>query len=176
MRWAVIRGKDLLRYELDDKGQLEPGAKRYPVETDPKPVIDPHTEYLDSFAEFDPLRQVMRVKYMIGLQPPKPDVPEGATVIIQQVPAAVDTSAIDAQVAALQAKLAEMQAAQDAQAAAQSVGALMAAIQHGTPAEAEAAAAELQRVAAAAGMSVEQLAASWAEKRDRTIATLKGAA
>lgn len=176
MRFAILRGKDLLRYELDDKGPLEPGAKRYPVETDPKPTIDPHTEYLDSYAELDPLRQVMRVKYMIGLQPPKPDVPEGATVIIQQVPAQIDLTATDQQIAALQAKLAEMQAAQDAQAAAQSVGALMAAIQHGTPAEAEAAAAELQRVAAAAGMSVEQLAAGWAAKRDQTIATLKGAA
>ena len=42
--------------------------------------------------------------------------------------------------------------------------------------KAEAAAAELQRVAAAAGMTVEQLAAGWAAKRDQTIATLKGAA
>lgn len=175
MKFAHVRGSKIQAITWQHGSPLPPGCVELPIVIEPKPSIS-HTEELDSFYEVAAGRTHVVCRYIVQDRAPERAIPDGSTVIIQQVPAAVDTSSIDAQVAALQAKLAEMQAAQDAQTAAQSVGALMAAIQHGTPAEAEAAASELQRVAAAAGMTVEQLAASWAAKRDQAIATLKGAA
>lgn len=164
MKFAILRGNDFLRYELDDKGQLEPGAKRYPVEIDPQPQYDRKTEYLEEYLERDPLRQVVCVRYTKGVKPPKPAVPEGATVIIQQVPAQVDLSATDQQIAALQARLAEMQAAQAETQAAARIGDLIGTVMNGKDDAAIAAANALVPMAEAQGLSVDEFVRRWLNK------------
>lgn len=170
MNYAIVRGTQFLRYDLDDGGAIPPGCTRYPVEVGPQPEHDPALFELESAPAIDAGRGVVVIVYTAVPRPQmiNPPAVAGQTIIQQ-----ADTSAIEAQVAALQAMLAQMQQrpAYDMDSALLATVAICA--RDGDPDSI----ARLEPIAAKRGMTVSELVEELIAARIRaTEQALKGAA
>lgn len=170
MNYAIVRGTQFLRYELDDGGAIPPGCTRYPVEVGPQPEHDPALFDLESAPAIDASRGVVVIVYTAVPRPQMINPPSVAgQTIIQQA----DTSALESQVAALQAMLARMQQrpAYDMESA------LLATVAIGARDGDPESIARLQPIAEKRGMTVPELVDELIAARIRaTEQALKGAA
>lgn len=170
MKYAIVRGTQLLRYEHDDKAEVEPGCRRYPVEVAAQPEHDPERWMLESSPAIDTARGVVVIVYTAVPRPQMINPPSVAgQTIIQQA----DTSALESQIAALQAMLARMQQrpAYDMESA------LLATVAIGARDGDPESIARLEPIAAKRGMTVPELIDELIAARIRaTEEALKGAA
>lgn len=172
MNYAIVRGTQFLRYELDDGGAIPPGCTRYPVEVGPQPEHDPEHWMLESAPAIDTARGVVVIVYTAVPRPQlinPPTLSSPGSTVVQQA----DTSALEAQVAALQAMLAQMQQrpAYDMDSALLATVAICA--RDGDPDSI----ARLEPIAAKRGMTVSELVEELIAARIRaTEQALKGAA
>lgn len=170
MNYAIVRGTQFLRYEMDDKAAVEPGCRRYPVEVAAQPEHDPEHWMLESAPAIDTARGVVVIVYTAVPRPQMINPPSVAgQTIIQQA----DTSALESQIAALQAMLARMQQrpAYDMESA------LLATVAIGARDGDPESIARLEPIAAKRGMTVPELIDELIAARIRaTEEALKGAA
>lgn len=169
MNFAIVRGTQFLRYEIDDGGAIPPGCTRYPVEVGPQPEHDPALFDLESAPAIDASRGVVVIVYTAVPRPQlinPPSLPGEGQTIIQQA----DTSGLEAQVAALQAMLAQMQRKPLLDLA-------FIAVHSDEPGEPEKAREMLRPAAEKRGLTVDAyIAELLAERRQATDEALKGAA
>jgi len=144
-KFAILRGSEILRFEsTEDTQPLPPECKRVPVEFAPKPEIGPNQARLPKY-DFDASRGVVIVGYQVIDEIPRP-APAETSVVVEQA----DTSAVNAEIAALKQQIAEMQAASH-------LSWLCFTAANAEAAEAAKARAELEPIAKARGITVQQL-------------------
>lgn len=172
MKFAILKGRELLRYEHGDDNEVPPGARRLPVVVQAKPDHDPQTQYLDSYWQLADDGSCVGILYTVHDNPPVISVPAPAPVVVERIERIIEQTS-NAQVEALTRALVEMQAAQR-------VGEIIFAAMNGTDDAAKAAISQLEPLAAARGQSVEDYVREWITNRDaqaeRAMAMLKGAA
>lgn len=174
MKWAVIKGKDLVRFEEHDaRREVPPGAKRYPVVIQQKPDHDPSTQYLDSYWQLADDHSCVGILYTLHDKPPEPNVPQGTSppVVVERVVERIVEQTSNDQVEALRRAVAEMQAAQAETQAAARIGDLIGTVMNGKDDAAEAAATALIPFATERGMTVPEFVLWWVSRDN-----IKGAA
>ena len=173
MKFAIIKGRELLRYEHGDDNEVPPGARRLPVVVQAKPDHDPQTQYLDSYWQLADDGSCVGILYTVHDNPPKTPPPPFGEAPPQVIVERIIEQTSNAQVEALTRALVEMQAAQR-------VGEIIFAAMNGTDDAAKAAISQLEPLAAARGQNVEDFVREWITNRDaqaeRAMAMLKGAA
>jgi hypothetical protein len=165
-KFAILRGSEILRFEsTEDTQPLPPECKRMPVAFAPKPEIGPNQARLPKY-DFDQARGVVIVGYQVIDEMPRPA--PAATVVVEQA----DTSAVNTEIAALKQQLIEMQAASH-------LSWLCFTASNAEAAEASKARAELEPIAKARGVTVQQLiehvSAAQAAAAAAAMAALRGA-
>lgn len=173
MKWAVIKGKELVRFEEHDaQREVPPGSKRYPVVIQQKPDHDPSTQYLDSYWQLADDHSCVGILYTIHDKPPEPvSAPSAPPVVVERVVERIVEQTSNDQVEALRRAVAEMQAAQAETQAAARIGDLIGTAINGSTDAAEAAATALIPFATERGMTVPEFVLWWVS-RDK----IKGAA
>lgn len=165
MKWAVLKGRELLRFEDHDAlREMPPGAKRYPVVIQEKPDHDPATQYLDSYWRLADDHSCVGILYTIHDKPPvaTPDAP--APVVVERVVERIVEQTTNENVEALRRAVAEMQAAQAETQAAARIGDLIGTVMNGKDDAAIAAANALVPLAEAEGLSVDEFVRRWLNK------------
>jgi len=173
LKYAVLRGRDLLRYEHEaGVHELPPGARRLPVVVAEKPPHDPSTQYLDSYWQLSDDGSCVGILYIVHDKPPEVVAPAAAPIVVERVERVIEQH-INEQVDALRQALLDM-------AAAQRVGELIFTVQHASDDAAAVAIAQLEPLAKARGLAVDDFVADWIRNRDeltsRALDALKGAA
>lgn len=171
MKWAVLKGRDLLRFEYDGTSELPPGARRLPVVIQEKPPHDPATQYLDSYHQVSDDGSCVGILYTVNDKPPEVASPSAPPVVVERVVERIVEQVTDANVEALRRQVAEMQAAQAETQAAARIGDLIGTAINGSTDAAEAAATALIPFATERGMTVPEFVLWWVS-RDK----IKGAA
>jgi len=165
MKWAVIKGKELVRFEEHDaQREVPPGSKRYPVVIQQKPPHDPSTQYLDSYWQLADDHSCVGILYTIHDKPPEPVAAAPAPVVVERVVERIVEQTTDAQVDALRQAVAEMRAAQAETQAAARIGDLIGTVMNGNDDAAIAAANALVPLAEAEGLSVDEFVRRWLNK------------
>lgn len=166
MKWAVLKGRDLLRFEHDGTSELPPGARRLPVVIQEKPPHDPATQYLDSYWQLADDGSCVGILYTVHDSPPKTPPPPfgGPPVVVERVVERIVEQTSNDQVEALRRAVAEMQAAQAETQAAARIGDLIGTVMNGKDDAAIAAANALVPMAEAQGLSVDEFVRRWLNK------------
>ena len=166
MRYAILRGKELLRYEHGEDNEVPPGARRLPVVIQAKPDHDPQTQYLDSYWQLADDGSCVGILYTIHDSPPKTPPPPfgGPPVVVERVVERIVEQTSSDQVEALRRAVAEMQAAQAETQAAARIGDLIGTVMNGKDDAAIAAANALVPMAEAQGLTVDEFVRRWLNK------------
>lgn len=165
MRYAILRGKELLRYEHGEDNEVPPGARRLPVVVQAKPDHDPQTQYLDSYWQLADDHSCVGILYTIHDKPPEPiAAPSAPPVVVERVVERIVEQTSNDQVEALRRTVAEMQAAHAETQTAQRIGDLIGTVMNGKDDAAIAAANALVPLADAEGLSVDEFVRRWLNK------------
>lgn len=166
MKFAIIRGNELLRYEHDGDTEVPPGARRLPVVVQERPPHDPATQYLDSYWQLADDHSCVGILYTIHDKPPERNVPQGTLppVVVERVVERIVEQTTNENVEALRRAVAEMQAAQAETQAAARIGDLIGTVMNGKDDAAIAAANALVPLADAEGLSVDEFVRRWLNK------------
>lgn len=165
MKFAIIRGNELLRYEHDGDTEVPPGARRLPVVVQERPPHDPATQYLDSYWQLADDHSCVGILYTIHDKPPEPvSAPSAPPVVVERVVERIVEQTSNDQVEALRRAVAEMQAAQAETQAAARIGDLIGTVMNGKDDAAIAAANALVPLADAEGLSVDEFVRRWLNK------------
>lgn len=166
MKWAVIKGKELVRFEEHDaQREIPPGSKRYPVVIQQKPPHDPSTQYLDSYWQLADDHSCVGILYTIHDKPPEPvSAPSAPPVVVERVVERIVEQTSSDQVEALRRAVVEMQAAHAETQTAQRIGDLIGTVMNGKDDAALAAANALVPMAEAEGLSVDEFVRRWLNK------------
>lgn len=165
MKFAIIRGNELLRYEHDGDTEVPPGARRLPVVVQAKPDHDPQTQYLDSYWQLADDGSCVGILYTIHDKPPEPAAaPSAPPVVVERVVERIVEQTTNENVEALRRAVAEMQAAHAETQTAQRIGDLIGTVMNGKDDAAIAAANALVPMAEAEGLSVDEFVRRWLNK------------
>lgn len=164
MKWAVLKGRDLLRFEYDGTSELPPGARRLPVVIQEKPPHDPATQYLDSYHQVSDDGSCVGILYTVNDKPPEVAAPSAPSVVVERVVERIVEQTSSDQVEALRRAVVEMQAAHAETQTAQRIGDLIGTVMNGKDDAALAAANALVPMAEAEGLSVDEFVRRWLNK------------
>lgn len=166
MKFAILKGRELLRYEHDGDTEVPPGARRLPVVIQAKPDHDPQTQYLDSYWQLADDGSCVGILYTIHDSPPKTPPPPfgGPPVVVERVVERIVEQTTNENVEALRRAVAEMQAVHAETQTAQRIGDLIGTVMNGKDDAAIAAANALVPLADAEGLSVDEFVRRWLNK------------